>query len=251
MLCKFTEKFLYHSTQCSAWWTHTIRSTTRSYLQDLKLFYIFFQGPYQKGSPGYKHIYFNITSTSLKIWTMTMLAVVLLYETVKFIFSLVVTGNLRLPMFILLASVFYSHYYSWWVFFNYWNDGFFRQWNHQVFFTLTELLSTGFVLYLCNTKNSCGPRHLLPILTIAVVHIVTSSVDQFLHNVLLGKGLPHQIPRDIALMVPDQLHVFIPLWEILRHSKANNIPLKYMFTQAELIASLLGGISMYLVCSSL
>ena len=179
-------------------------------------------GSYQVGPGSYKDVYFNTTATTFKIWLLTMTAVVMFYEAVKKIVKLILRGRLRYSMFVLFLSVMYSHYFTWWNFFNYLNDDYDEQWNHQVFFSLTELISTAVVLHLCERNNVCKPRLLFLILNIATVHILTSGVDQFLENVLFSRGASHQIVRDLGLMFADILHVVIPLWEVGRYAESIN-----------------------------
>lgn len=42
-----------------------------------------FSGIYERGPSGYKHVYFNATHNTLKIWMVTILSVLLTYEAVK------------------------------------------------------------------------------------------------------------------------------------------------------------------------
>lgn len=50
--------------------------------------------------------------------------------------------------------------------------------------------------------------------SIAVLHILASGGDQFIWNVLRGKGRSHQVLRDLALMFPDILNVVLPWLEL-------------------------------------
>lgn len=52
-------------------------------------------GIYERGPSGYKHIYFNITSNTFKIWMVTVLSILLVYESVKRILRLHFTGQVR------------------------------------------------------------------------------------------------------------------------------------------------------------
>uniref|UniRef100_A0A1B6L8N3 XK-related protein n=1 Tax=Graphocephala atropunctata TaxID=36148 RepID=A0A1B6L8N3_9HEMI len=118
-------------------------------------------------------------------------------------------------MLVLFLSSIFSHYYSWWSFFNYWNDDFYSQWNHQLFFSLTELFSTLIVLQLADSRETVRPIRVLPVVAVAAIHIVAASWDQFLDNVVHGEGSAHQVLRDLCFMVPDILHVLLPLMELL------------------------------------
>ena len=64
-------------------------------------------------------------------------------------------------MVILFGSVIYPHYYAWWAYVNYYNDDYYAQFWHQLFFTVTELISTVIVLSLVNSKTPVTPRKVL------------------------------------------------------------------------------------------
>ena len=70
-------------------------------------------------------------------------------------------GWARKRMVVLLLSALYPHYYSWWMFINYYNDEYYQQYWHQIFFTVTEIVSTLAVLSLINKNNPFTPRKLL------------------------------------------------------------------------------------------
>ena len=190
-------------------------------------------GSYQKGVGGYKHVYFNLTSNTLWIWISTVALVLVIYECVRYLINLHFSRALRLSMFVLIISVLYTHYYTWWMYFNYLDD-FYTQWNHQAFFTITELLSTGMVLYLCNRRHEVSPRALLVIISVAVLHIVAAGVDQFVLHVLFGEGAYYQNIRDIGLMIPDLLNLVIPLYVWRKWCKANGIAYMQSVTTKEI-----------------
>lgn len=95
-------------------------------------------------------------------------------------------------MIVFLTSLF-PHYYSWWGYINYYNDSFYSQWYHQMFFTVTECVSSGIVLYLIDLKHFLTHRKLLIVLGISLVHVYCSSIDQFVQNVLWQRGHVHQV----------------------------------------------------------
>lgn len=148
-----------------------------------------------------------------------MVALITLYETVRHLIALIIARQLRFFMFLLFMSVVFSHYYSWWAYVNYWNDDFYYQWNHQLFFTLTELLSTALVVHLTNSTNPITSRKVIIIVGIAITHVLGSSWDQFFKNVIKQAGYAHQVTRDVAFMIPDLLHIIIPLLELKRASR--------------------------------
>jgi hypothetical protein len=105
-----------------------------------------FQGTYETGVASYKHLYFNSTRNVLLIWLLTVLAVVALYEAIKRLASLGINGRLRFPMALLFLLALFPHYYSWWSYLNYWNDDFYAQWHHQLYFSTTEVY-LGFIIF--------------------------------------------------------------------------------------------------------
>lgn len=76
---------------------------------------------------------------------------------------------------------------------NYYNDEYYSQWYHQLFFSVTEIISSCIILFLCNTSHEVTQYKLSIIIGIAVVHVTLSSVDQFVSNVLQGEGYSHQV----------------------------------------------------------
>lgn len=196
-----------------------------------------FKGIYERGPAGYKHVYFNVTPNTLKIWVVTVLVVLLSYEAVKRVVRLYLCREARLSMAVLFVSSVYPHYYSWWSYFNYWNDDFYSQWNHQLFFSLTELASTLAVVLLVDKNVSVTPSRALIIIDIAVLHIVTSGFDQFVSNVVQGNGRLHQVLRDVFFMVPDLLHVSLPMVELKRLALSRNLPTTHLISNKEFFSS--------------
>lgn len=72
-----------------------------------------FPGTYESGIASYKHLYFNATGNTLKIWCLTVGAVILLYECVRQLTFLGLRCRLRPSMTVLFLSSLFSHYYSW------------------------------------------------------------------------------------------------------------------------------------------
>lgn len=198
-----------------------------------------FKGIYERGPAGYKHVYFNITSSTFKIWTVTVLAVILLYETIKRVVRLYLAGGIRVSMLVLLGASIYPHYYSWWSYFNYWNDDFYNQWNHQLFFSITEMASTISVVYLLDKSISVTAKQALIIIDIAILHIMTSGFDQFISNVVQGNGMLHQVLRDIFFMIPDILHLILPLLELRKVAQSLSVPTPYIISNKEFFSSVI------------
>lgn len=160
-------------------------------------------------------MYFNATQNTLKIWILIVLGIIALYECTKLLIFLIIQNKVRYSMVLLFGMSIFSHYYGWWAYINYYNDEFYTQWNHQLFFTvshggiyseafltrittlfwpqLTELVSTGVVIHLANTDNVVTSRKTFCIVGISMLHITASGFDQFISNVFQGEGYPHQV----------------------------------------------------------
>lgn len=96
-----------------------------------------YKGPYESGVASYKHMYFNATRNSIKMWILVVAGVIALYETNKYLITLLAKRKLRYDMALLFVSSIFSHYYAWWAYLNYYNDDYYSQWNHQFFFTVS------------------------------------------------------------------------------------------------------------------
>jgi len=151
-------------------------------------------GPYENGRVSrYKNVYFNATLNTGKMWLITVLGVISLYETFKRLTLLALKGRLRYTMAVLVISSLHSHYYAWWGHWNHWNDDFYLLWNHQLFFTITELVSTIAVLANADGNTAIKPLSLILVANIALFHILSSGLDQFVKNVVAFQGSLHQV----------------------------------------------------------
>lgn len=74
---------------------------------------IFVLGPYEAGVARYKHMYFNATDNMFKIWAITAVCTIVLYECVKNIVRLCLDKQIRYNMMLLFILSMFSHYYSW------------------------------------------------------------------------------------------------------------------------------------------
>lgn len=90
------------------------------------------------------------------------------------------------------------------MYFNYWNDDFYLQWYHQLYFAVSELVSTCLVLRLADLQTPVTPLAVLPVVIVAAVHIVVANADQFVVNVVEGQGTTHQVSfLSLAMVVGD------------------------------------------------
>ena len=97
----------------------------------------------------------------------------------------VVTGRARIRMVLLFLLAVYPNYYSWWVFVNYYNDEFYSQYWHQVFFTATEICSTLTVLASIDRDTPFTSRRLQTIVGYVKTRNTTISVLTTLSNKVL------------------------------------------------------------------
>ncbi|XP_035825354.1 uncharacterized protein LOC101852763 isoform X2 [Aplysia californica] len=193
-------------------------------------------GQYETPGPTpYKHVYFNSTATTFKIWVLTVIFILLCYESVKYLVNVYQTSSFRRNWLILYLINIYPHYYTWWSFFSYYNEQFFTFFSHHMFFSITELIVTAIVLNLCSRKNETKTWKIMAILAISLVHIIVSGTDQFIAQFLQGQGRNFQNARNIGLMIPDVLHVVIPAYEFHQHLKRSNRPLSEQCFKEEII----------------
>lgn len=127
------------------------------------------------------------------MWVITVIGVLFLYEAFKRLFFLLLSKKLRLTMGALFLSSLHSHYYAWWGHWNYWNDEFYNMWYHQVFFTVTELISSILVLNYLDVRRVVEPIPMLIVCSIAVFHTLCGGWDQFVFTVVQGQGQLHQV----------------------------------------------------------
>ena len=205
--------------------------------------YYIFTGTYErKQEPGYKHVYFNITSQTLAIWTLTILHILFANESIRYILRLIYKRNLRIRMFLLCIINIYPNYYSFWALFNYFNDDFYKQLHHQLFFSITELIVTCLVLSLTNKNNSVISWKTYIIIFINSIHILIGGLDQFFAQLIFGEGIktlsgPILKARDIGLFFPDVLHLGICLWEIYLELKRKDLKVTVLCQKREFILS--------------
>ena len=206
-----------------------------------------FKAGYETGAGIYKHVYFNTTWQAGVMWTVTMMAVIGLYESIKYLVTLLRAGKLRWRFAVLFLSSVYPHYYAWWTVWNYFNDDFYEQMSHQFLFTSTEMVSTVVILQLANTDHELSPGQLMTIVAIASGHVMAAGWDQFVTNVLLYEGFLHQILRDIGFMIPDILNIYLPIQELKVYAKKRKAPASYLISNQLAISTLATASSIWFV----
>jgi hypothetical protein len=55
-----------------------------------------FKAGYEAGFGNYKHFYFNATQQALAVWTITVVAVILAYESIRRVFILLYNGDISM-----------------------------------------------------------------------------------------------------------------------------------------------------------
>ena len=176
-------------------------------------------GSYEEYPARYKHVYFNYTRNTLLIYTLLVTAVTLTYEVTKNLVKLIARQHARMSMVILLATSIYPHYYTFWSYFNAYNDDFYDQFWHQALFSSTEILSSFCVYRMCSKKRTLSHGKLLIVATIGAFHIVASAMDQFVYNVVRVGGEWHQFSRDLSFMAVDVLHLVISSCHLVKGSR--------------------------------
>ena len=83
-----------------------------------------------------------------------------------------------------------------------------------------------------------SPCKLLFIIIINFTHIVVSSLDQFITNVIQRGGQQFEAVRDLALMAPDIFHVLLAYFELSQLAAARKTGVLNLFHREELLLSL-------------
>jgi len=198
-----------------------------------------FRGRYEWPPSMYKHVYFNCTSNSHKIWAVVVLGLLALYECICYLAPLIWAHRVRTSMLALFVSSLYPHYYGWWGLFSYLNEDYYSQWYHQWFFSVTETLSSAMVVHLSNVGNQIQPWKLLVVLNINMIHIIIGSLDQFIDNVIYHKGAQFEAVRDFGLMIPDVFHVLVAYFELVNCATKMKVGIHKLFYKEELLVSVL------------
>lgn len=195
-----------------------------------------FRGAYQSPGPSsYKHVYFNATWQTHRIWLFTVIFVLMAYESIKYVVGLLYNKLIRPSMLLLFLINLYPHYYSWWSYFSYYNEDFYNYYKHHMMFTITEIIATCLVLNLTDIRNKVVSWKILAIVSINTMHITIALMDQFFYHVVQGKGTNFQNARDIGLMIPDLCHVIIPLLELFLNAKNDRVPVKDLCFREEIM----------------
>jgi hypothetical protein len=172
------------------------------------------------------------------MWFIVVLGVLVLYESIRYLLPLIWKQQLRLSMFALFLSSLYPHYYGWWGLINYLNEDYYPQWYHQIFFSLTEMVSTAMVIHLCNQGNRVESWKLLLVFDINMMHVIVSGLDQFIGNVIFHKGQHFEAVRDFGLMIPDVFHVLLTFFEMTSLAERRRVSVLRLFYKEEIFMSL-------------
>lgn len=150
------------------------------------------------------------------IWLTTIAAILAFYEGIKHVTRLYAEGMLRYSMLFLLVIDIHAHYYSWWMYVNYFNDDYYVQIVHQTFFSVTEIVSSVIILNLCSIKYEITNWKLMVTISISIVHLLIGGLDQFVKQLIFMEGKSFQRFRNLGFMIPDILLIFVLLLEYKR-----------------------------------
>lgn len=169
------------------------------------------------GRGNYKSIFINMDSGAFLILNAFLFYGLLAVATVKRIAQLAFSGSVSTPWALVgFAASMYSNFYGFFMIFNYVNDNFTHMFISQSFFSITELLSSACLLFLAGPTTDTSAKSLPPaapdplrlaalliVFFVGSVHVVRSSLDQFVAHVFFGTGSVHQVIRDIGFFGPD------------------------------------------------
>lgn len=162
-------------------------------------FFITGAGQYWNGKypTEYKHVYFNSTSNTFKMWTLTVIFTLFMYSSFQRFFTLLMSKLMRWSMGILFLCNLHNQYFAWWVTWNYLNDDFYDMWDRQWFFTVTEGISLGLGILHMDRSREVRPYLMLIISVFSLSHVFISASDQFIENVIYGYGDFDQVMKHI------------------------------------------------------
>eukprot|EP00834_Sanchytrium_tribonematis_P003449 NODE_132_length_16614_cov_0.935392.p8 type:complete len:248 gc:universal NODE_132_length_16614_cov_0.935392:9315-8572(-) len=165
---------------------------------DRKIKGTYFDEQYQ-----YRSIYFNLDDAILYIFIWSLFYILLLMKFVEKVLTAIFYRKLEIFAFILGSVSLFSHFFNWWVTFNYLNDRFYRYFYSQMFFSVTELLP-GYCIYLLldGTKPNFNISNIS--LGILLMHVYQSLSDQGLRHLFLNDEFEfHTFVRDALFLFAD------------------------------------------------
>ena len=167
------------------------------------------------------------------IWLITIAAILAFYEGIKHVTRLYAEGLLRYSMLFLLIIDIHAHYYSWWMYVNYFNDDFYLQIFHQTFFSVTEIVSSVIIFSLCSIEYEITNWKLMVTISISIVHLLIGGLDQFVKQLIFMEGKAFQRFRNLGFMIPDILHIVIIFLEYKRTRGLSRY--NYILTKNQLV----------------
>lgn len=71
------------------------------------------------------------------------------------------------------------------------------------------------------------------------MHMIVAGIDQFVTHVIVGRSAKFQSARDIGLMVPDLLHIIIPVIELVLMAKNESLTISELCYKEEVLLCVL------------
>jgi hypothetical protein len=187
-----------------------------------------FKGEYLYATKQYKSIYFNMTWNTSFVVLWCIFHINLLINYLNYAFELFFISSLNYFVFVESWLLFYGIYYNWWCTFNYINDGFWSMIFTQIFFNITELISSYYIYKKINKKHKTfKTNEILFPLSIALMHILISLFSQGINNISQLKGM---FQRDLAFLLTDfiiLIHTFLDYLKLLENNESKHIIIKH------------------------
>mmetsp|Transcript_30670 Transcript_30670/g.80135 ORF Transcript_30670/g.80135 Transcript_30670/m.80135 type:complete len:455 (-) Transcript_30670:1674-3038(-) len=158
-----------------------------------------FKGRREKG--GAKSVYFNVEATTTLLLTLVTCMLIAGNSFVVKAVKSIQAKALRTPLLFAVISTIFPIFYGFWALFNYYNDRIFHLLHSQVYFFLSEVVVACIACAQMSKEDELNPFLLWFGFSIDAVHLIQSMMDQFIANVLFGKGERHQVSRDIGLLL--------------------------------------------------
>lgn len=195
----------------------------------------FFRGAHARKSKKteYKVFYFNYDTQFIFILFIFLTYAEMLRNCLNKIFNIRYLKNVRILILINLILSIYSNYYGAWSLINYLNDRDYRMVNSQIFFSITELI-TSYIYYNRlnrftdeNTYNKVETVESFTILFVSLLHIFIAVGEKILWGFFVKNlSTNYNKVRDLNLIISDILGIFFSFVNISKNNLLTETNLK-------------------------
>lgn len=169
---------------------------------------------------GYKYIYLNVEVDTFVIILFSVIFLGFFIDLLTRLIAFAFESRKYVPEpVIIVAAQSFAHCYSFWMVFNYVNDSWYNYWKSQMFFSLTEIIST-LACYHISERSNTPPNfthfHAVAIiLGVSAAHLILSWRDQALQHFIgvISADMPWMglVARDLLFSLGDAIAFLLAL----------------------------------------